>query len=264
MDDDHDAWARLAVDAGVATVTLTAPSGPSRINADSARAWCGRVREAVADPSVRVIVVGAEGPVWSAGGDLAAFAQLGDDAHDLIREIGRWVNPLARLLHESDAISVAAVHGAAAGGGLGLMAACDLVVAGSSAVFTLGYAKLATNPDAGVSWFLPRQIGLRRTLELYLSSERLDAGAARGLGLVNRVVADDALAAEAARWAGEIAALDQHATAATKRLLRTGLDTPLEAQLEAEIATFADHTRHPDFAEGVRAFLERRPPRFSG
>jgi 2-(1,2-epoxy-1,2-dihydrophenyl)acetyl-CoA isomerase len=264
MDDEQARWAALEVEGGVATVTLTTPGGPSRINAASAQAWWERVREAAAGPDVRVIVVRAEGPVWSAGGDLAAFAQAGDGAHDLIREIGGWVNPLALLLHESNAITIASVHGAAAGGGLGLMAACDLVVAAQSAIFTLGYAKLATNPDCGVSWLLPRQLGLRRALELYLTSDRLDAAAARDLGLVNRVVADDALAAETVRWAGEIAALNGPATAATKRLLRTGLDTPLAVQLEAEIATFADHTRAGDFAEGVAAFLERRPPRFSG
>jgi 2-(1,2-epoxy-1,2-dihydrophenyl)acetyl-CoA isomerase len=123
---------------------------------------------------------------------------------------------------------------------------------------------LAPTPDWGFCWLLPRLFGLRRALELYLTSDRLDAATARDLGLVNRVVADDALGAETARWAAEIAALDGHATAETKRLFRTGLDTPLAVQLEAEIATFADHTRHPDFAEGVAAFLERRPPRFSG
>ena len=264
MHDDEHAWARLDIEGGVATVTLTAPAGPSRINATSARAWCERTREAVGDPRVRVVVVRAEGPVWSAGGDLAAFARAGDGAHDLILEIGRWVNPLTRLLHEGDTITIAAVHGAAAGGGLGLMAACDLVVAAESSVFALGYAKLATNPDCGITWLLPRQIGLRRALELYLTSDRIDARAAHDLGLVNRVVADDDLAVETARWAAEIAAQNGPATAATKRLLRTGFDTPLDAQLEAEITTFADHTRHPDFAEGVAAFLERRPPSFSG
>jgi 2-(1,2-epoxy-1,2-dihydrophenyl)acetyl-CoA isomerase len=259
-----ETWARLDVAGGVATVTLTTPGGPSRINVESARAWCEQVRAAAADPEVRVIVIAADGPVWSAGGDLAAFAQAGDDAHDLVRAIGRWVNPLALALHESDAITLAAVHGAAAGGGLGLMAACDLVVAGDTTIFTLGYAKLATNPDAGVTWLLPRQLGLRRTLELYLTSDRLTPRQAHELGLVNRVVADDAVHGEAARWAAEIAQLNGPATAATKRLLRTALDTPLAVQLEAEIASFADHTRHPDFAEGVTAFLERRAPRFSG
>jgi 2-(1,2-epoxy-1,2-dihydrophenyl)acetyl-CoA isomerase len=250
-------WARLERDGGVATITLTAPRGPSRINVDSARAWHAAVATAGADPDVRAIVIAADGPVWSAGGDLAAFGELGDGAHDFIHDIGAWVNPLAVLLHESDAITIAAVHGAVAGGGLGLMAACDLVVAAEGTVFTLGYAKLATNPDAGVSYFLPRQIGLRRTLELYLTSERFGPERAHELGLVNRVVTADALTAAAAELATQIAGLHGPATTATKRLLRAGLDTPLAAQVDAEIRTFADHTRDPAFAAGVAAFLRR-------
>ena len=256
-------WARLTVDAGVATITLAAPSGPSRINVRSAREWYEAVRAADADETVRAIVVRADGPVWSAGGDLAEFREHGEEAHDLIREIGAWVNPLALLLHETDKVTVASVHGAVAGGGVGLMAACDLVLAAAGTVLTLGYARLATNPDAGGSWFLPRRIGYRAALELYLTSDRLTAEQALALGLITRVVADAELEAQTTAFARRIAALPAHATAATKRLLRTSADVPLAVQLDAEIRGFADHTRHPDFAEGVAAFLDRRAPRWA-
>ena len=92
------AWVALEKDGPIATITLGAPSGPSRINVESARQWLEALREADADPDVRVIVNRAEGPVWSAGGDLPAFRDHGDDAHDFVREIGEWINPVVTLL----------------------------------------------------------------------------------------------------------------------------------------------------------------------
>ena len=254
-----DKWARLDRDGPVATITLTAPKGPSRINVDSAREWLEALREADADPDVRVIVIRADGPVWSAGGDLQAFRELGDDAHDFVREIGEWINPVVSLLHGSAKLTVASVHGAVAGGGLGAMLACDVVIASDETAFTLGYAKLATNPDAGVSWFLPRIVGYRKALELYLTSERLTAAEAKDLGLVNFVVRSGELETATATMVEKFAALAPQAVASTKQLLQASPDATLDRHADAEIRSFADNTRSPDFAKGVSGFLERRP-----
>ncbi len=255
-------WVDLEIGGPVAKVTLRAPTGPSRINVDSAREWLDVLREAERNPDVSVIVVGAEGPVWSAGGDLAEFRALGGDAHDFVREIGEWINPVVSALYRSDKLTVASVHGAVAGGGLGPMLACDVVIAAGDTKFTLGYSKLATNPDAGVSWFLPRLVGRRKALELYLTSELLDAEAARELGIINFVAPEGELESVTAERVTRFAELSPHALTATKQLLRSSEESSLESHLDAEIRSFADNTRHPDFTEGVAAFIERRDPQF--
>jgi 2-(1,2-epoxy-1,2-dihydrophenyl)acetyl-CoA isomerase len=129
-------------------------------------------------------------------------------------------------------------------------------------VMALGYNRIGTNPDAGSSYFLTRDIGYRRALQLYLDNERIDAARALELGIVNQVVAADELQRVAAARAARIAAGPRHAQSSAKRLFRQAHDGLLARQLEDEIRTFADHTREADFAEGIRAFLEKRPPRF--
>lgn len=255
-------WSELSVDGPVATITLSAPSGPSRINVESARQWFKSLEEAEADDRVSVILIRAAGPVWSAGGDLPEFQSKGDGAHDFVLEIGEWINRVTGTLHNSGKLTVASVHGAVAGGGLGPMLACDFVIAASDTTFTLGYSKLATNPDAGVSWFLPRLVGYRKALELYLTSERLSAAQAMELGMVNLVVSPDLLAEETDSRTRQFSELPLHAVAATRRLLRESETAPLDSHLDQEIESFARNTRHPDFTEGVAAFLERRDPEF--
>ncbi|HTU15160.1 MAG TPA: enoyl-CoA hydratase/isomerase family protein [Solirubrobacterales bacterium] len=251
-------WADLERSGSIATITLGAPKGPSRINVESAREWLDVLREADADPEIRVILHRAEGPVWSAGGDLAAFRELGDDAHDFVLEIGEWINPVVTLLHESPKLTVASVHGAVAGGGLGAMLACDVVIAADDTAFTLGYAKLATNPDAGVSWFLPRLVGYRKALELFLTSQLLSAREALDLGLINFVVPSAELAETTETMIREFSRLAPNAVESTKRLLQASPDAALAEHTDAEIRSFAGNTRSPAFAEGVAAFLDRR------
>lgn len=256
-------WIELSVEDTVATIVLRAPKGPSRINVESAREWLSSLREAERRDDVSIIVVRADGPVWNAGGDLAEFRDRAGNAHDFVLEIGEWINPVVAALDCSGKLTLAAVHGAVAGGGLGPMFACDFVIAAEDTTFTLGYSKLATNPDAGVSWYLPRLVGYRKALELYLTSERLDAARAMELGLVNRVVPSGDLESETREWARRLAALPSHAVAETKRLMKASEREPLSAHLDDEIRTFAANTRHPDFTEGVSSFLERREPEFS-
>lgn len=255
-------WVEHSIEGPVATITLGAPKGPSRINVESAREWSGVLDQIEADDSVSVIVIKADGPVWSVGGDLPEFRTRGDQAHDYILEIGEWINKVVTALDGSSKLTIASVHGAAAGGGLGPMLACDFVIAAEDTSFTLGYSKLATNPDAGVSWFLPRIVGYRKALELYLTSERLSARQAQDLGMVNRVVAADDLESETGEWAARLGQLPNHAVASTKRLFKASESSDLAAHADDEISSFAGNTLNPEFTEGVNAFVERREPRF--
>jgi len=255
-------WIELQIDGPLATIVLGAPKGPSRINVESAREWLEALQRIEDNDEVSVVVIRGSGSVWNAGGDLPEFAERGDGAHDYVLEIGHWINQVVGQIDRSSKLMVASVHGAVAGGGLGPMLACDFAITAEDTAFTLGYSKLATNPDAGVSWYLPRIVGYRKALELYLTSDRLNADEAAELGLVNRVVPSQQLEVETNIWAERFAALSPHAVSATKRLLKASETSPLDPHVDDEIRSFAQNTKHPDFTEGVTAFLERRAPEF--
>jgi 2-(1,2-epoxy-1,2-dihydrophenyl)acetyl-CoA isomerase len=142
--------------------------------------------------------------------------------------------------------------------------AADLALAAEDAVFTSGYIHLGTSPDGGMTAMLARIVGLKRAAELMLLGDRFDAGRALELGLVNRVVPADALASEAAGLAARLAAGPTYAYGRTKALLQATLGDAFDAQLRRETESFAACAATADFAEGVRAFLEKRRPVFAG
>jgi 2-(1,2-epoxy-1,2-dihydrophenyl)acetyl-CoA isomerase len=254
--------AHTEVSDGVATITLANVAARNSLDIPFAAEIREHVEQAIGRPDVGAILVRADGPAWCVGGAIDVFRNSGDDVHDYITEIGRSVNPLVAALHECDKVTIAAVHGAVGGAGLGLMLAHDIVIAAEGTIMALGYNRIATNPDAGSSYFLTRDVGYRRALALYLDNERIDAARACELGIVNQVVARDDLHDVAVAHAVRIAAGPRRAHATTKRLFRQAYDGLLARQLEDEIRTFADHTRDADFAEGIGSFLEKRPPRF--
>lgn len=251
--------ARLAVEGPVATLTLANVKGMNAINKPLTQAMLSCLDEAEATAGVRVLLTVAEGPAWCAGGDVASMARLGDGTHDWIRDVGADVNVLIPRIHESPLLTIAGVDGAVAGGGLGLMGAHDVVLATPGTSLTFAYSALGLSPDAGGTYFVTRDLGYRRTLDLYLRNTKLDAARAAELGLVTRVVDDAAALADAA--AGYAAGPAQ-AIRETKRLLRGAADGHLARQLEDEIRTLADGTTGAEFREGLAAFLERRRPSF--
>ena len=159
---------------------------------------------------------------------------------------------------------VAIVQGAAAGFGLSLVLAADLALAADDAVFTSGYIHLGTSPDGGMTATLPHIVGIKHAAELMLLGDRFDAQRALALGLVNRVVPAGALDAEAAALAARLAAGPLHAYGRTKALLQATIGDAFDAQLRRETESFAACAATDDFAEGVRAFLEKRRPAFTG
>jgi 2-(1,2-epoxy-1,2-dihydrophenyl)acetyl-CoA isomerase len=254
----------LEIDHGVAAITLNSPKHFNALDAAMAADLVAALREIEARDDVRVVVLRGAGKAFCAGGDIAWFAEAGDAIHDTINALGPHVQHVVHWMRHAPMIVVAVVHGAVAGGGLGLMLAADVVIAAEEATFAMAYARLGTSPDAGASYFLARTLGYRKALELYLMSERLDGKAAKALGLVNFTAPLASLEAEAAALIQRLAEGPAVAYAAAKRLFRQAADTVLHQHLDDEIRLFADNTRHPDFAEGVRAFLEKRPPRFTG
>lgn len=213
---------------------------------------------AVADRSCRALVITGSGRAFCAGQDLAAV----EGEADLGRLLAETWNPLVERLHGLPLPTVAAVNGVAAGAGVALALACDVVLAAKSARFFMAFAKLALVPDSGASWYLPRLVGPVRARALAMLGDPLAAEEAERLGLVLRSVEDERLLAEAEAIAARLALGPTAALVATRRLLLKSAEHDLASQLQEEARLQAELGRAPDYAEGVRAFLEKRPPRF--
>jgi 2-(1,2-epoxy-1,2-dihydrophenyl)acetyl-CoA isomerase len=252
----------LDIDNGVARITLNSPQNFNALDPAMLADLLVAVRAVEARDDARVVVLRGEGKAFCSGGDIASFAAAGGKIHDLINSYGPGIQHVVHWMRHTPAIVVAVVTGAVAGGGLGLMLAADVVIASEDALVTVAYARLGTSPDAGASYFLARTLGYRKALELYLMSERLDGKSAQALGLVNFIAPAAELDTQAEALIQRLASGPAVAYASAKRLFRQAGDTGLHQHLDDEIRLFSDNTRHPDFAEGMRAFLEKRAPQF--
>jgi 2-(1,2-epoxy-1,2-dihydrophenyl)acetyl-CoA isomerase len=245
----------------IAYITLDRPEVLNAINADLARDFLATCREVSTDKEIRVVVINAAGRAFAAGGDLAQFRQdplsvpevLIDPMHEAILLLSRLQAPV-----------IASLHGAVSGAGMSLALACDLAIAADNTRFNLAYAKVGASCDLGASWNLPRLVGMRRALEIALLSDTLDADEALRLGLVNFVVAPDALVDQTLQLATRLAESPSVALGILKRLIRSSFNADLAEQLGAERAGFARCSETEDFREGVAAFLDRRPAVYKG
>ncbi|MDH3232658.1 MAG: enoyl-CoA hydratase-related protein [Alphaproteobacteria bacterium] len=255
---------------GIGTITLNRPPALNALNAEMVTGLAEAVRAAGADDSARVVVVTGAGDHFMAGGDIKWFKDQIDAEPDkavIKREFEAFIHPVHEVITAMRAMPkpiVAAVRGACAGFGVSLAAACDLAVAADDAFFTLAYCHIGVSPDGGSTFALPRAVGLKRAFEIALLGDRFDAEAAKAAGLINKVVPaaefDDAVAKLAAR----LAAGPSHAYGNTKALLNASLGSSLAEQLDAEAKSFAECAATLDFAEGVTAFVEKRPAKFTG
>jgi 2-(1,2-epoxy-1,2-dihydrophenyl)acetyl-CoA isomerase len=253
----------LDVGGGIARLTLNRPDAGNALDPALAAALADAAEGLGGRDDVRVVLLGAAGPMFCVGGDLGFMARAEDPAaavHALAADFHRGIEALAAL----PAPVVTVVQGVVAGGGLGLVTVADLVLAGASARLTMAYTAAGLSPDGGTTFFLPRLVGHRRAAELALLNERLAAEEARDLGLVSRVVPDADLAGEADALAARLAAGPAGAYAAVKRLLRASGSASLAEQLAAEAEAIAANAGSADGREGVAAFLEKRPPVFGG
>jgi 2-(1,2-epoxy-1,2-dihydrophenyl)acetyl-CoA isomerase len=254
---------KLSVAGGIATISLNRPHVLNAMDGEMMRQLRPAAETVENDPAVRAVVLRGEGAAFMAGGDVAVFHRHLAELPELIVTWGREMHAAFLALRRMGKPVLASVHGAVAGAGFSLMCAADLAIAAADTRFTLAYANIGASPDGGSTYFLPRLVGYKKTMELIMLPERFDAETARQHGLVNWVVPNEKLADETARIAQRLAAGPTRAFAEAKRLVNQPLD-PLEAQMEQELQAFSRCSRGHDLKEGVSAFVEKRKPVFSG
>jgi 2-(1,2-epoxy-1,2-dihydrophenyl)acetyl-CoA isomerase len=249
-------------DACVATITLNRPDALNSLTVPMKEELLRVLRSVEHDAAVRAVVLTGAGRAFCAGQDLRE--RLQPDAAPLGEELRERYNPIIAAMRSTPKPIVAAINGVAAGAGASLAMACDIRIAAEHASFVLAFGRVGLVPDSGATWFLPRLVGDARAAEMALLGDPVSAADARSLGLVGRVVTGDQLVAEATGVAARLAAGAPRAIELTKRALATSWSRDLESALEheAELQDIAGRTA--DHAEGMAAFLEKRPPRFSG
>jgi 2-(1,2-epoxy-1,2-dihydrophenyl)acetyl-CoA isomerase len=247
-------------DGAVLTITLNRPDVLNAFNADLHRALAAALKEA-REPEVRAVLITGAGRAFCVGQDLTEFREAPGDIGGRLRET---YHPNVLAIRNLEKPVIAAVNGAAAGAGLSFACVCDLRLASDAASFIPAFINIGLIPDSGGSYFVTRILGPARAFEWLASGRRLTAAEAHAWGLVSEVVVGDGLPARAAEVAAELAALPTRGIGMTKRLIEHALDASLEEQLAREAQLQAAATQTDDFREGVAAFLEKRPPRFTG
>jgi 2-(1,2-epoxy-1,2-dihydrophenyl)acetyl-CoA isomerase len=245
----------------VGHIVLNRPESANTLNATLSSELMDAVVRCEEDESVRAVVVtGAGQRFFCAGADLKGFYSPPGELKSRVSVFHAVLSRLAR----ADFPVIAAVNGAAAGAGMGLACACDLVIAAESSRFTMSYTKVGLSPDGATTYFLPRRIGLGRALELSLLNRALSAQEALKWGVANLVVPDDQLAREAHTVAASLAAGPTRAFGAAKRLMHAGWTEALESQIDSELRAIATMAGSEDAREAIGAFKEKRTPLFRG
>jgi 2-(1,2-epoxy-1,2-dihydrophenyl)acetyl-CoA isomerase len=254
----------VSVRAGYHVLTLNRPQRLNAFNEDLHVALASALADAEADPSCRAIMLTGAGRGFCAGQDLTDRLAKPGEKRALDDALGKYYNPLVRRLRALPFPVVAAVNGVAAGAGANLALACDIVIAARSATFIQAFARIGLVPDCGGTWFLPRLVGAARARGLSLLAEPLTAEKAETWGVIWKAVDDAMLIAEAEKLCAHFASAPTVCLGLIKRALDAAESNDLSTQLDLERTLQQETAGTPDFAEGVRAFLEKRSPNFIG
>ena len=251
------------VDGGVGLLTLNRPDKHNAATSEMLRQLLASLSEAAADDDVRAVLLTGAGPAFCVGQDLSDPTASGEDADlgALLEE--RW-NPVIRALRSEPKPVVVAVNGTAAGAGMSLALAGDIVLAAKSARFHPAFSAVGLLPDSGATWALPRLVGPARARGLSMITESINADEAMELGMIWKVVDDDALLGEAGDLAVRLASGPTMAYAAIKHAIEAAEANTLSEQLDLERDLQRDLGHSGDYHEGVAAFMEKREPRFTG
>jgi 2-(1,2-epoxy-1,2-dihydrophenyl)acetyl-CoA isomerase len=249
----------------VGWLTLNRPKAFNALDLTMAKELCELSIRLGEDEAVRAVVMtGGGDAAFCAGGDVPGFAADMDALPALLKEMTTYLHMAISRFAWMRAPVIAAVNGVAAGAGLSFVACADLAVAAEGATFTSAYTKIGLSPDGSSTYFLPRIIGTRRSMELYLTNRVLSSGEALEWGLINRIVAADELADTVGSLAGKLAAGPTEALGAVKKLLLMSANDSLESQMERETRSIASLGASADGREGIDAFVNKRKPTFAG
>lgn len=260
------AFERLSFDVveGVGEITLCCPERANAIDLVAAEELVEVSLACQRGGQVRAALLRASGPIFCAGGDLASFAASGDDLAGLLERLTDYLHAAVSRFARMDAPLIVAVGGTAAGAGMSLALAGDVVVAADTARFTMAYTRVGLVPDGSSTFFLPRRIGTARARDLMLRNRVLGAAEALDWGLVDEVVPAADLDARSREVARSLAAGPTKAYGAVKRLLLDGEGRGLESQMRLEALAIADASRSEDARAGIAAFLAKKTPDFTG
>jgi 2-(1,2-epoxy-1,2-dihydrophenyl)acetyl-CoA isomerase len=256
---------KTAIDGGVCIITLNDPGTLNAAGIELMADLTQAVDAAIGDAAVRAIVITGEGRGFCSGANLSGgpSGRATDSGTGPNQALLRVYNPFVSQVRRSPKPLVAAVNGVAAGVGVSLALACDLVVAGESAYFLLAFRRIGLVPDGGATWLLPRLVGKARAMELMLLGEKLPAATAQEWGLINRCVPDAEVMPKALELAKALAD-GPKSLGMTRNLVWDSLDREWADQIEAEAYAQGDAGRTKDAREGILAFVEKRPAKFTG
>ena len=248
----------------VAVVTLSAEAARNAFNSDSMSEISKTLNKLMDDSDIRGIVITGTGKFFCAGADIEEFQRSIEDGRigPLVDDLTSILHPLQVRMRTDPTILIAAMNGAAAGGGLGLALACDARVAVADAKLAAAFFKLGLSPDGGTTWLLPRLVGNQATRRFFFNDETWSGDEALEKGAVDEIVSQDELVDRAVELASDWGQWSKISRSGTKQLLDASTSTFFQTQLEFEQALIIAASQSPDFAEGVAAFLEKRNPEF--
>ena len=250
----------------VATVTMNRPDALNALSMQLTLDLKAAIEKAVSD-GARAVVLTGTGRAFCSGGDLRemqAMWQKEGRIEAFLEDPLAALHDVIKLIRETPIPFVAAVNGVCAGAGTNFALACDLVLAADDATFNEAFVRIGLSPDCGGTFFLPRAVGEKTAAEMFMTGSTIDAKRAAEIGMINRVVPGAELSAASAELAGKLAQGPTGSIGRIKRMLNASFSNDLAGQLELEHACQIESGRDGDFKEGVAAFFEKRPPKFTG
>lgn len=266
MSDANNATVLLDIRDDIAHIILNRPGAMNALNLEMAKDLLDAAMRCDETTGVRAVVIAGAGKTFCAGGDVNQFVTVAESEQlpTYVRAITTYLHAAISALARMNAPVIAAVEGSAAGGGMSLALACDLIIAAESARFTAAYTRIGLCPDGSMTYSLARLVGVRRALELTLTNRTLTAAEALGWGIVTAVAPDGEALLRADELAHQFTQGPTLAYGTTKRLIHAGWSETLETQMMAESQAISAMAGTADAREGMAAFLARRAPNFTG
>ncbi len=255
-----------SLDGEVATIQMNRPEALNALSLQLGKDLAAAVKQSISDNARAVILTGS-GRAFCSGGDLREMRAMGESEGSIeafLDEPLKALHEVITLIRYAPIPFVAAVNGVCAGAGTNFALACDLVLAADDASFNEAFVRIGLSPDCGGTFFLPRAIGEKLAAEMFMTGMTVSAQRAAEIGMINRVVPAAELMAEALKLASALAAGPTGALGRVKRMLNATFSNDLTEQLKLEADCQVESGQSPDFQEGVSAFFEKRPPKFSG